>query len=136
MTGLVLAGLWVVPTGPIAPKAATLADLAPLATAALLACLWIIGTRAAGLRLAAMPPGELLALLQPTPVRAPILALPPPQRRGHSLVVRRRARPVARPERGALAILTVAAVLALLMAVTTPRAPVPQLPPPETIANG
>ena len=135
MTGLVFAGLWVIPTGSMAPKAATLADLVPLAAAALLSCLWIVGTHAAGLRIAAMPQGELLALLQQTPVRAPVLALPPPQRQGHSLSVRRPARPIARPERGALAIMTVAAALALLMAVTTPGSQVQQSPPQETIAN-
>jgi formate hydrogenlyase subunit 3/multisubunit Na+/H+ antiporter MnhD subunit len=136
MTGLALGGLWLVPIDPITPKAAGWADLAPLAMAALLAGVWVFGTRAAGLRLAPMPAGEMLALLQPVPVREPVLALPAPPRRGHALMVRRGARPIARPERGALAILTVAAGLALLMAVTAPGTQVLQSPPLETIVDG
>ena len=123
MTGLVVAGLWLMPTPPGAPKAAGWIDLAPLAAAVLLAGLCAVLIRAAGLRIAPMPPGEFLALLQPAPVRTRVLTLPPPPRRRHALIVRRHPLPVARPERGALAILTVAAGLALLMAVTTPEAP-------------
>ncbi|WP_051489449.1 proton-conducting transporter membrane subunit [Roseivivax halodurans] len=129
MTGLVVAGLWVVPVGSVAPLTASLQDLAPLAAAALLAGLFVAGTRAVGLRLAPMPPGEILALLQRAPTSAPVLALPAPPRRGHALVPRRREPRLPRPERGALAILTVAAALALAMAVTAPE------PPPQSQAT-
>ncbi|KUF08749.1 proton-conducting transporter transmembrane domain-containing protein [Pseudoponticoccus marisrubri] len=131
-TGLVLAAPWLLPGG--AAAAPDPADLVPPGLAAALALAALALVRSFGLRLAPPKAGELLGLFEAAPRPAPVLALPPPPRRGRTLVVRRGRGAVARPERGALAILGVAAALALVMALA-PAGPAPVSAPPAPVTG-
>ncbi|SLN12308.1 Hydrogenase-4 component B [Roseivivax jejudonensis] len=121
MSGLVVAGPWLVPDPPVTDAAAGLSDLAPIVVAVALAVGVAVVLRGARLSVATMPPGEVLSLVARRPEPEPVLALSAPVRRGHALVVRRSRPLTPRPERGALAILFVAAALAFAMAVTGPE---------------
>lgn len=131
MTTLVIFGLAVANVAPDVAKDTSVTDLLPIATAGVLAGLGVVVFRYAGLRLESVAPGELLGLVrgvsQPEPVLAPIL----PSRARH-LVIRRNAAALLRPERGALAILSMAVAVALFMALVPPPAPMaPSLPTVE-----
>jgi formate hydrogenlyase subunit 3/multisubunit Na+/H+ antiporter MnhD subunit len=123
MTALVIFGLTLANIEPDATKAASMADLLPLATAGVVTALGWVVFHYAGLRLEPAAPGELLGMVhgvsQPEP--SPKRKSP---KRAHPLVVRRPAAALLRPEHGALAILSIAAGLALFMVLVPPTAPV------------
>lgn len=130
MTALVVFGLWVANIAPDAAKTISLADFLPIATAGGLAALGGVVFHIAGLRMEPAVPGELLGMMRGVSRPEPVLA-PRPSKRGHALVIRRPDTALPRPERGALAILGVAAALALLMALMP--APEPLAPSSPTV---
>jgi formate hydrogenlyase subunit 3/multisubunit Na+/H+ antiporter MnhD subunit len=131
MTALVIFGLGIANIAPDASKATSVADFLPLATAGFLAALGGAVFHYAGLRLEPAAPGELLGMVRG--VSRPELALKLlPTKRAHPLVIRRPTTALLRPERGALAILSIAVGLALFMAlVPTPATVSPSLPTGE-----
>jgi len=130
MTALVIFGFAIAGLAPLAAKVTSLADLLPLVTAGCLAALAGVIFRCAGLRLEPAAPGEILGMVHNVPQPQPVLALIPPTR-ARSLAIRRPAAALLRPERGALAILSMAVALALFMALVP--APAPVGPPPPTV---
>lgn len=132
--GLVVVGLWIVPITPHQPKPADLAALAPLLLAASLALAGLMLARFGRLRLAAMPPGELFALIRVEAAPEPVLALPGPVRPSRALAPRRQRDRLPRPEQGALALLGIAAVLAIVFAVTPPSEA--KFAPPVPVETG
>ncbi len=115
MTALVIFGLGIANVAPDATKAISLADLLPLATAGILAVLGYVVFHYAGLRLEPAAPGELLGMVRGGTRPAPAIKLTRPKRT-HPLLVRRPSTDLLRPERGALAVLSIAVGLALFMA--------------------
>lgn len=127
MTALVIFGLAVAGLAPHSAKVTSLVDFLPLVTAACLAALAGVIFLRAGLRLASAAPGELLGMVRDVSQPEPVLALMPPNR-ARPLFIRRSAAAPLRPERGALAILSMAVALALFMTLmpsTAPKAPSP-----------
>lgn len=130
MTALVVFGLWVANIAPDAAKAISLADFLPIATAGILAVLGGVVFHTVGLRMEPAAPGELLGMVRGVSPPKPVLA-PIPSKRRHALVIHRPDTALLRPERGALAILSIAAALALFMALMP--APAPLAPSPPTV---
>ncbi len=128
MTALVFFGLAIAGLAPHAARATSVADILPLATAGGLAALAGVIFHWAGLRLEPAVPGELLGMVRKVPQTQPARALMPPNR-ARPLLVRRPAATLLRPERGALAIMSMAVALALFMAL----APAPLAPSLPTV---
>lgn len=112
MTALVIFGLGVANISPDVAKAASLADLLPIATAGVLAGLGGLIFHYAGLRMEPAAPGELLGMVRSVSQPEPASKLLP-TKRAHALFFRGPTTALLRPERGALAILSIAIGLAL-----------------------
>ncbi len=134
--GLAGVGLWFAPVTVVSAKMPVLADVAPIAAAAALATLGVVGFRLARWRLVPPQPGELLSVVQHSDAApAPTPALP--HRRHRPLGPRRIPLSQLRPERGGLAILGTAAALVLVALLSHDApAPVPPPPPATTTAGG
>jgi hypothetical protein len=131
MTALVIFGLGVANISPDVAKTASLADLLPIATAGVLAGLGGLIFHYAGLRVEPAAPGELLGMVRGVSQPEPVLKLLP-TKRAHALFFRRPTTTLLRPERGALAILSIAIGLAILMTLMPIPATVsPSLPTGE-----
>jgi formate hydrogenlyase subunit 3/multisubunit Na+/H+ antiporter MnhD subunit len=112
MTALVIFGLGVANISPDVAKAASLADLLPIATAGVLAGLGGLIFHYAGLRMEPAAPGEVLGMVRSVSKPEPASKLLP-TKRAHALFFRGPTTALLRPERGALAILSIAIGLAL-----------------------
>jgi formate hydrogenlyase subunit 3/multisubunit Na+/H+ antiporter MnhD subunit len=128
MTALVVFGLEAANISPDVPKTTSFADLLPIVTAGVLAGLGGMIFHYAGLRMEPATPGELLGLVHR--VSQPESALSPkPAKRAHPLFFRGPTMALLRPERGALAILSMAVGLALFLALMPTPATVSPPPP-------
>ena len=131
MTALVIFGLGVANISPDVAKAASRADLLPIVTAGILAGLGCLVFHYAGLRMEPAAPGELLGMVRVVSQPEPALK-PKTTKRAHPLFFRGPSTALLRPERGALAILSIAVGLALFLALMpTPATVSPSLPAGE-----
>jgi formate hydrogenlyase subunit 3/multisubunit Na+/H+ antiporter MnhD subunit len=131
MTALVVFGLAIANIAPDVAKVSSIIDLLPLATAGALAALGGLVFRYAGLRLEPAAPGELLGMVHGVSRPKPALK-PMPPKRARPLVTRRANAALLQPERGALAILSIAVALTLFIALVPALAPLaPPLPAVE-----
>ncbi|KAA9005752.1 proton-conducting transporter transmembrane domain-containing protein [Histidinibacterium aquaticum] len=120
MLGLVIVGLAIVPADVPEQSTPTLADVVPIGIAIVATLAGLAAARYGRWQLLPARPGEILGLLEQAARPEPLLALRPPPRRGRALTIRRRPMRPRRPEYGALAMLSMAAVLALGMAWSAP----------------
>jgi len=130
MSGLVVFGLALAGVAGGGADAAPLADYYPLASALLAALLVVFVFQRSRLRLTPVTPGELLGLFVQDESAAQDPVAPVAGKSGTAIGVTRGKRSKLRPERGALAILCIAATLVLITALspTTPVAPPPAAP--------
>jgi formate hydrogenlyase subunit 3/multisubunit Na+/H+ antiporter MnhD subunit len=131
MTTMVIFGLTLANVAPDATEIISMADFVPLATAGGLAAFTGVIFHYAGLRLEPAAQGKLLGMVQNIPQLQPVpLRIAP--KRAHPFGAGRPAAVLVKPERGALAILSMAAALVLFMVLVPAPAPAPV---PEPIAT-
>lgn len=133
MTMMVIFGLTLANVAPDATKIISMADFLPLAAAGGLAALTSVIFYYAGLRLEPAAAGELLGMVRNVPQLQPIPA-PIAPKPAHPFGAGRLAPASVKPERGALAILSMAAALVLFMVLVPAPSPEPTAPPPPTVA--
>jgi NADH:ubiquinone oxidoreductase subunit 5 (subunit L)/multisubunit Na+/H+ antiporter MnhA subunit len=131
MTTIVIFGLTLANVAPDATEIISMADFVPLAAAGGLAAFTGVIFHYAGLRLEPAAQGELMGKVRNIPQLQPVpLRIAPKQ--AHPFGAGRPAAVSVKPERGALAILSMAAALVLFMVLVPAPAPVPEPIAPDS----